>query len=60
MKTDQLVELLARDTTQRQSPGRSLLVALLPAGFVTATGFCAAGGAEAGSSGCPAQSLGSI
>jgi len=39
MKTDQLVELLARDTTQRQSPGRSLLVALLPAGFVTATGF---------------------
>jgi hypothetical protein len=39
VKTGQLVELLARDTTRQSSPGRALLVALLPAGLLTAAGF---------------------
>ncbi|HMA10319.1 MAG TPA: DUF1109 domain-containing protein [Steroidobacteraceae bacterium] len=39
MKTGQLVELLARDDTRRASPGRSLLLALLPAGLVAAVAF---------------------
>jgi len=39
MKTEQLVDMLARDVTQHASPGRSLLVALLPAGIATTLGF---------------------
>jgi hypothetical protein len=39
VKTGQLVDLLALDTTRRPSPGRSLLAALLPAGLLTAAGF---------------------
>jgi hypothetical protein len=39
MKTEQLVELLARDPTRAPPPGSSLLRALLPAGLVAAVAF---------------------
>ena len=39
MKTEQLVELLARDDARAASPGTSLLRALLPAGLLAATAF---------------------
>lgn len=39
MKTEELVELLARDATRTPPPGASLLRALLPAGLVAATVF---------------------
>jgi hypothetical protein len=39
MKTEQLVELLARDDTRAPPPGSSLLRALLPAGLVAAAVF---------------------
>jgi hypothetical protein len=39
MKTDQLVQLLARDDLRSAAPGRTLLTWLLPAGVVAATGF---------------------
>jgi hypothetical protein len=39
MKTEQLVDVLARDDTRHASPGRSLLAALLPAGIATTLGF---------------------
>lgn len=41
MKTEQLVELLARDATRAAPPGTSLLRALLPAGLVVAVAFAA-------------------
>lgn len=39
MKTEQLVDLLARDPTRAASPGASLARALLPAGLLAATAF---------------------
>jgi hypothetical protein len=39
MKTEKLVDMLARDDTQHISPGRSVLVALLPAGIAATIGF---------------------
>lgn len=39
MKTGELVDLLARDDTRRVSPGRALLLALLPAGLAAAVTF---------------------
>jgi hypothetical protein len=39
VKTGQLIDALSRDGVRRAPPGRSLLLALLPAGVVAITGF---------------------